>query len=118
MPTQANGLEFSVVKNLAEAEMNHHHRKILHSFFAHPMSANIAMKDVESVFRELGANIKSAHSGKMHVTLNGHNMNFTHASHSLHKEEVHQVKKILGLSQITEIRGYHGSHAQEPSEQI
>jgi hypothetical protein len=84
------------VKNLAEAEMNHHHRKILHSFFAHPMSANIAMKDVERVFRELGANIKSAHSGKMHVTLNGHNMNFTHASHSLHKVEVHQVKNFRG----------------------
>jgi hypothetical protein len=32
----------------------------------------------------------------MHVTLNGHNMNFTHASHSLHKVEVHQVKKFRG----------------------
>ena len=26
--------------------------------------------------------------------------------------------KLLGLSQITEIWGYHGAYAQEPSEQI
>ena len=29
-----------------EAVMNHHHRKILHSLFAHPINANIGMKDV------------------------------------------------------------------------
>jgi alkanesulfonate monooxygenase SsuD/methylene tetrahydromethanopterin reductase-like flavin-dependent oxidoreductase (luciferase family) len=27
-------------------------------------------------------------------------------------------KQYLGLSQITEILGYHGLHAQEPSEQV
>ncbi|MDA0656045.1 MAG: hypothetical protein O2912_06540 [Proteobacteria bacterium] len=70
------------------------------------MSANIAMKDVESVFRELGADIKSAHSGKMHVSLNGHNMNFTHASHSLHKEEVHQVKKFIEMCGVDPERDY------------
>ena len=29
--------------------MNHRHRKVLHGIFAHPVSANIAMKDIEAV---------------------------------------------------------------------
>jgi hypothetical protein len=49
--------------------MNHHHRKVLHSLFSHPINGNIAIKDVEGVFRELGAEISTAHSGKMHVAL-------------------------------------------------
>ena len=75
--------------------MNHHHRKVLHSLFSHPVSANVAMKDVESVLKELGAEIKSAHSGKTHVTLNGHSVNFSHPGHSLPKEEVVQVRHFL-----------------------
>ena len=31
--------------------MNHHHRKVLHSLFSHPINGNIAMKDIESVRR-------------------------------------------------------------------
>ena len=34
--------------------MNHRHRKVLHALFAHPVSANIHFRDVESVFKELG----------------------------------------------------------------
>ena len=30
--------------------MNHHHRKILHTLFAHPINNNISPKDVESIF--------------------------------------------------------------------
>jgi len=75
--------------------MNHHHRKILHSLFAHPINANIAMKDVESVLRELGADVSTAHSGKLHVALNSHSVNFPHAKHSLPKQEVIQVRKFL-----------------------
>jgi hypothetical protein len=76
-------------------EMNHKHRKVLHALFAHPISANIALKDVESVFKELGAETKSAHSGKLHVTLKGQSANFSHAGHSLPTEEVVQVRKFI-----------------------
>lgn len=86
--------------------MNHHHRKILHSLFAHPISANIAMKDVESVFGELGAEIKPAKSGKIHVTLKGHSVNFAHAGHSLPKQEVQQVKKFIEAAGIDPERDY------------
>ena len=75
--------------------MNHHHRKILHSIFAHPINANISLKDVEHVLTELGGEIKQAHSGKTHVALNGHSANFSHGGHSLPKEEVMQVRKFI-----------------------
>ena len=75
--------------------MNHHHRKVLHSFFAHPISANIDMRAAISVLRELGAEVNEAHSGKIHVVLNGHSMNFSHAKHSLPKEEVKQMADFI-----------------------
>jgi hypothetical protein len=86
--------------------MNHHHRKILHTLFAHPVSANVAMKDVESVLRELGAEIKSAHSGKTHVALNGHSANFSHPTHSLPKEEVIQIRHFITTCGIDPARDY------------
>ena len=89
-----------------KAIMNHHHRKILHTLFAHPVSANVAMKDVESVLSELGAEVNSAHSGKLHVTLNGHTANFSHANHSLPKQEVMQVKAFIEACGIDPTRDY------------
>lgn len=86
--------------------MNHHHRKILHTLFAHPINANIAMKDVESVLGELGAEVSTAHSGKIHVTLNGHSVNFSHPKHSLPKEEVIQVRKFIEACGVDPNRDY------------
>lgn len=90
--------------------MNHHHRKILHALFAHPINANISLKDVESVFGELGAEMNSAHSGKLHVKLNGHSANFSHAHHSLPKEEVMQVRKFIETCGIDPDRDYPLQH--------
>lgn len=86
--------------------MNHRHRKVLHQIFAHPVNANIAMRDVDTVFRELGAEIKSAHSGKTHVALNGHSANFSHGGHSLPKEEVVQIRKFMEACGIDPQRDY------------
>ncbi|MHA1536638.1 MAG: hypothetical protein ACTSUD_03710 [Alphaproteobacteria bacterium] len=86
--------------------MNHHHRKILHSLFAHPINANVAMKDVESVLRELGAEIKASHGGKIHVALNEHSANFSHAKHSLPKQEVMQLRKFIKTCGIDPQRDY------------
>lgn len=86
--------------------MNHHHRKILHKIFAHPINANISMKEVESVLRELGGSIKEAHSGKIHVALNGQSANFSHAHHSLPKEEVVQVRKFIQNCGVVPERDY------------
>lgn len=86
--------------------MNHHHRKILHSLFAHPINANISLKDAESVLKEMGADVKSARSGKVHVALNGHSANFSNAGHSLPKEEVMQMRKFIETCGIDPARDY------------
>ena len=86
--------------------MNHHHRKILHALFAHPISTNIGLKDVESVLKEIGAEIKQAHSGKIHAMMKGHSANFSHSKHSLPKEEVVQVRKFIETCGIEPERDY------------
>lgn len=75
--------------------MNHRHRKVLQQLFAHPISANIDFKAVESVLKELGAEIENKHGNRIGVTLNGHTAAFTHAQHALPKEEVVQIRKFL-----------------------
>lgn len=75
--------------------MNHHHRKVLHQIFTHPVSANIAMKDVEAVFSELGAEISHAHSGRLAVKLKGQSAHFSNHHHSLPKQEVSQVRSFI-----------------------
>ncbi|MFV0295564.1 MAG: type II toxin-antitoxin system HicA family toxin [Hyphomicrobiaceae bacterium] len=75
--------------------MNHRHRKVLHALFAHPVSANIDFKDVMHVFEELGAEVDNKSGNRVGVTLKGHTAAFTHAHHSMPKEEVQQVRKYL-----------------------
>ena len=40
--------------------MNHHQRKLLHAIFAHPLNANLEMKDIVNVLNGLGAEIDTA----------------------------------------------------------
>lgn len=75
--------------------MNHRHRKILHAVFAHPINANIGMKEVEHLLRDLGAEIDAKSGGRIGVTLNGHTIAVAHVNHSLPKEEVVQIRKFL-----------------------
>lgn len=86
--------------------MNHHHRKVLHQIFAHPLNPNISMKDVESVLQEMGATVDTANSGKIHVALNGHSANFSRPGHSLPKEEVVQMRKFIETCGIDPERDY------------
>ena len=75
--------------------MNHRHRKTLQALFAHPISANIDFKEVMHVLAELGAEIDNKSGNRVGVKLGGHSVAFTHAQHSLPKEEVVQIKKFL-----------------------
>ena len=104
--------------------MNHHHRKVLHALFAHPVSANLAwgsvggdafavpalcqaiavavhFQDIDVVGQAV-----EEYSGKLHVTLNGKSANFSHAKHSLPKEEVIQVRKFMESCGIDPERDY------------
>ena len=75
--------------------MNHHHRKVLHSLFAHPVSSNIDFKEVVHVLEALGADVDNKSGNRVGVKLNGHSVAFSHAHHSLPKEEVMQIKHFL-----------------------
>jgi hypothetical protein len=91
---------------LGNAPMNHRHRKVLHSLFAHPISANISLRDVESVFKELGADLSHSHSSKLAVHLGEHKVNFSTAHHKLPKEEVIQVRKFLETCEVDPEKDY------------
>ncbi len=75
--------------------MNHKHRKVLHQLFAHPEPSNLAPADVNAVLKELGAEMEERHGSRFAVTLNGHTVVFHHASHSVDKGEVRQIRQFL-----------------------
>ena len=86
--------------------MNHKHRKVLHSIFAHPVSANISSRAVESVFHELGAEIEQRHGGRLGVHLNGQFAEFSHDTHTLSPEHVRKIRKFLSDVDIDPARDY------------
>ncbi|NNF78585.1 MAG: hypothetical protein HKN05_11205 [Rhizobiales bacterium] len=86
--------------------MNHRHRKVLHAFFAHPINANIHVRDAENLFGELGAEISHVKSGRMHVALNGNSANFSVPHHSFPKGEVMQIRKFLEACDVDPERDY------------
>jgi hypothetical protein len=81
--------------------MNHHHRKTLQAIFAHPIAANLGLKDVEHVLESLGAEITDKAGSRIGVKLNGHTAAFHHSNHSLPKEEVLQFRKFLEACGVT-----------------
>ena len=75
--------------------MNHHQRKILHAIFAHPVNANLEMKDIEAVLNGLGADIQTRTKSRIGVRLNGRETALHLTNHALLKTEVMQVRKFL-----------------------
>ena len=75
--------------------MNHHQRKVLHAIFAHPVSANLDLKDVTGVLAGLGAEIDAKTKSRIGVTLNGQTTFLHLTNHSLLKAEVMQIRKFL-----------------------
>lgn len=86
--------------------MNHKHRKVLHALFAHPVSANISSRAVESVFKELGGEIEQRHGGRLGVRLNGHFAEFSHDAHSLAPDHVRKIRKFISDAGVVPDRDY------------
>ncbi len=86
--------------------MNHKHRAVLHSLFAHPISSNIDPKLVRSVLEEIGAEISHGGHGQLMVKLNGHTHGFHDTHHSLSKDEVSSVRKFLETAGVDPARDY------------
>lgn len=49
--------------------MSRKHRKTLEALFAHPISANINWRDIEALFKELGAEISEREVSRVAVVL-------------------------------------------------
>ena len=49
--------------------MSRKHRKTLEALYAHPVSANIKWRDIESLFKELGAEISEREGSRVAVIL-------------------------------------------------
>jgi hypothetical protein len=81
--------------------VNHHQRKVLHAVFAHPLNANLEMKDIVNVLNGLGAEVDFKSKSRVGVTLNGRTTVLHLSSHSLLKAEVMQIRKFLESSGIT-----------------
>lgn len=81
--------------------MNHHHRKVLHALFSHPISANIDFRKVVHLFEDLGAEVENRSGNRVHIKLNGHSAVFAHGQHDLPKEEVVQIRKFFETCGIT-----------------
>ena len=63
--------------------MNHHQRKVLHAIFAHPVNANLEMKDIETVLNGLGAEFAPKTKSRIGVRLNGKETVLHLANHTL-----------------------------------
>jgi hypothetical protein len=88
------------------SRMNHHHRKVLHALFAHPVSANIDPKHVLSVLEELGAEVAPGGHGQVKVTLNGRTRGFHDTRHSLSRDEVGALRHFLVEAGVDPERDY------------
>jgi hypothetical protein len=75
--------------------MNHHQRKVLHAIFAHPLNANLEMKDIVSVLNALGAEIDAKSKSRLGIILNGRTTVLHISSQSVLKAEVMQIRKFL-----------------------
>lgn len=77
--------------------MNKHHKKTLHSIFAHPISANIKWRDVESLLKSLGAVISERSGSRVAVLLNDRVAVFhrPHPGPNMDKGAVKDMRRFL-----------------------
>ena len=77
--------------------MRRKHQRTLELIFAHPTSANVPWKDVEALFRELGAKVSEREGSRVAVVLFGEVRVFhrPHPSPSTDKGAVASVRKWL-----------------------
>ena len=80
--------------------MNHHHRKVLHAIFQHPVSANLDPKQVYVALEEVGADLSRGGHGQVIAKLNGYTHGFHDTHHSLSKEEVVSIRKFLATAGV------------------
>ena len=86
--------------------MNHRHRKVLHSLFSHPLPSNIHLHEVESVFKEMGADLSHSGSGRLQVAFNGKQTTVHGSDHGLSKDEVSALRRFVESCGVDPLRDY------------
>jgi hypothetical protein len=83
--------------------MKRKHSKTLEQIYRHPTSANINWSDIESLFKELGANISERTGSRIAVVLFGEVRVFhrPHPSPSTDKGAVSSIRKWLEENEVT-----------------
>jgi hypothetical protein len=83
--------------------MKRKHSKTLEQIYRHPTSANIDWSDIESLFKELGANISERAGSRVAVVLFGEVRVFhrPHPSPSTDKGAVASIRKWLEENEVT-----------------
>jgi hypothetical protein len=86
--------------------MNHRHRKVLHSLFAHPVSSNIHFNDVEHALKDMGAELDRTGHGRVSIKLQGQATTFHGGNHELSKDEVVHIRNFIASCGIDPVRDY------------
>ena len=86
--------------------MNHRHRQVLHTLFAHPEPTNLAGSDIKAVLVELGAVLEDRSGNRFAVTMKGHTALFHQPDHALGKEDVRQLRRFLIDRGVEPLRDY------------
>lgn len=83
--------------------MNRKHAKTLAAIFAHPTSANIQWRDIEALFKALGAEIEEREGSRVAVILFGEVQVFhrPHPKPATDKGAVASVRKWLDSHGVT-----------------
>lgn len=76
--------------------MSHHHKKVIESIFAHPVSANIDFKEMEHAVEALGVDVEQKADNKVALHKDGKTL-IIHKPHhhNMPKDEVSNVRKFL-----------------------
>jgi len=82
--------------------VNAKHRKTLEAIYADPVRADIIWKDVVSLFKALGANVRQGAGSRLRVTFGDFRMTFhePHPGKTTDKGAVKSVRKFLELTGI------------------
>jgi HicA toxin of bacterial toxin-antitoxin, len=77
--------------------MKRKHQRVLEALFSHPTSANLAWRDIEALFRELGAEVIEREGSRVAVVLFGEVRVFhrPHPSPNTDKGAIASVRRWL-----------------------
>lgn len=83
--------------------MKKKHRKTLEAIFEEPMRANIAWKDIEALFKAVGAEISEGGGSRVRVALQGVRAVFhrPHPQKEADKGTVKSVRRFLQEAEVT-----------------